>query len=172
MPSPVIIFDYDTSWPAQFERERGRIAAALGEGTAGIEHVGSTAVPGLSAKPIIDILIGVRDLEVADECILPLVKLGYAYFPGPEDTMPERRYLDRRDEGDSFHLHMVAQGGEFWQRHLAFRDYLRAHPETATEYDRLKRDLAERFRDDREGYTNAKGDFIRAIEAKAKGLKA
>lgn len=168
MPRPVIIVDYDPKWPDAFAAEKARIEAALAGQEALIEHVGSTAVPGLSAKPIIDILIGVPDLDVADRCVAPLVALGYEYFPEHEATMPERRYLDRIGEPLSYHLHMVAAGGEFWQRHLAFRDYLRAHPEVADQYDRLKRDLAERYRDDREAYTNAKTDFIRSVEERAR----
>lgn len=167
MPRPVIIVDYDPAWPHAFAAEKARIAAALAGQQALVEHVGSTAVPGLSAKPIIDILVGLPNLDAADRCVPALVALGYEYFPQHETTMPERRYLDRIGEQLSYHLHMVATGGDFWQRHLAFRDYLRAHPDVSAQYDRLKRDLAERYRNDREGYTNAKTDFIRAIEARA-----
>ncbi len=167
MPRPVIIVDYDPNWPDAFSAEKARIEAALTGEDYRVEHVGSTAVPGLSAKPIIDILIGVPDLEAADRCVPALVALGYEYFPEHEATMPERRYLDRIGEPLSYHLHMVAVGGEFWQRHLAFRDYLRAHPEVAAQYDRLKRDLARSYRDDREGYTSAKTDFIRTVESVA-----
>lgn len=168
MPRPVVIRDYDPAWPAMFERERTRIEAALAGEGAVVEHVGSTAVPGLGAKPIIDILIGVPDLNTADRCVPILVTLGYTYFPEQEVQMPERRYLDRLDENGSYHLHMVQSGGEFWERHLLFRDYLRSHPEVAAQYDRLKRDLADRYHTDREGYTNAKTEFIRSIEHQAR----
>jgi len=167
VPRPVIIVDYDPTWPDVFDVERARIETALAGLQARVEHVGSTAVPGLCAKPIIDILTGVPDLGVADRCVPALVALGYEYFPQHETTMPERRYLDRIGEPLSYHLHVVANGGDFWQRHLAFRDYLRAHPAAAAEYDRLKRELAQRYRNDREAYTNAKTGFIRSIEARA-----
>ncbi|NPV07756.1 MAG: GrpB family protein [Anaerolineae bacterium] len=168
MPRPVVIHDYDPSWPAMFERERARIQEALAGRGAVVEHVGSTAVPGLGAKPIIDILIGVANLQEADGCVPCLVALGYTYFPEHEAEIPDRRYLDRQGEDGSYHVHMVEIGGDFWERHLLFRDYLRAHPEVAAEYDRLKRDLAQRYGTDREGYTNAKTDFVRAIEERAR----
>ncbi len=168
MPRPVIILDYDPTWPDTFAVEKARIEAALARQCALVEHMGSTAVPGLSAKPIIDILIGVPNLEAADRCVPALLALGYEYFPEHEAAMPERRYLDRIGEPLSYHLHVVATGGEFWMRHLAFRDYLRTHPDVAAQYDRLKRDLAERYRNDREAYTNAKTDFIRSVEALAR----
>jgi GrpB-like predicted nucleotidyltransferase (UPF0157 family) len=170
---PVIIADYNPAWPRLFEAERDRIVAALGDKLVAVEHIGSTAAPGLGAKPIIDVMAGVWTLAEANACIRPLEALGYAYFPQHEATMPERRYFDRpglAHEGgaQSYHVHMVEVGGEFWERHLLFRDYLRRHPETAREYDALKRRLAAQYGQDREGYTDAKSDFIRRIEAKAR----
>lgn len=170
MPAPVIIVDYDPLWPRLFAEEKTRLTATIGPHILRVEHVGSTAVPGLAAKPIIDILIGLASLDNAPPCIAPLEKLDYIYVPEHEKDLPERRYFSKgRDnvEGASHHLHMVTLDGSFWQRHILFRDYLRAHPGVAADYGDLKRQLAEQYRDDRSAYTNAKTDFITRVEQQA-----
>jgi GrpB-like predicted nucleotidyltransferase (UPF0157 family) len=150
-----------------FERDRTAIARALGEVARGIEHVGSTSVPGLAAKPIIDILLGVEEDDL-DWIIPPLQEIGYEYNPDWEISMPHRRYFRRLlpDGTNTHHLHVVPIGGEFWTRHLRFRDYLRTHPSTAEEYAALKREIARRHRGGID-YTFAKTDFIRSVEALA-----
>ena len=133
-----------------------------------IEHIGSTAIPGLAAKPTIDILIGIRNLEGAGRIIPLLQSAGYVYVPEFELDMPERRYFYKgRKVEDDFHLHMVEAGSPFWKRHLAFRDHLRAHPDEVKAYEELKLALAKKFRDDRDGYTEAKTEFITRIEKAA-----
>ena len=162
----VVVVDYDSSWPARYERERASIVAALGdvmEGVAGIEHVGSTAVPGLAAKPIIDIMIGVRELPVGERCVEPLESLGYEYRG---DAGIPGRYYFRKGNPRSHHLHMVQHGTEFWQRHLLFRDLLRERPAVAQEYAALKKELAVQYRTDRLAYTEAKTPFIDAALAR------
>ncbi|MEK7247869.1 MAG: GrpB family protein, partial [Chloroflexota bacterium] len=136
---------------------------AIGEWAVAIEHVGSTAVPGLAAKPIIDIMPAIRSLADARHIIAPMEALGYEYVPEFEDDLPERRYF-RRGVPRSHHVHVVETTSTFWRRHLAFRDYLRAHPETAAEYAALKRRLADGYGSDSGGYTNAKTEFITRIE--------
>lgn len=170
MHDPVIIVDYDRGWPALYEDERRLIAGAIGPWLAGMEHIGSTSVAGLAAKPIIDIMVGVRTLDDAIHCIEPLAALGYVYKPELEATMPERRYFNKGPQSDHRHLHMVEIGGTFWQEHLLFRDYLRTHPQTAAAYAALKRDLAVRFNRDRDGYTDAKTDFIQSVLCAAKSV--
>jgi GrpB-like predicted nucleotidyltransferase (UPF0157 family) len=153
---------YDPSWPARFEQERAALEDAIGAWiVGGIHHVGSTAVPGLEAKPIIDILAGVRDLEESRACFEPLGQLGYMYAPYLPNEMhwfckphPSRR---------THHLHLVPTGSKRYRDELAFRDRLRSDPEVAAEYAALKHTLAERHRDDREAYTEAKGAFVRAV---------
>lgn len=175
MAAPVVIVSYDTAWPALFEAERDRITAAIGLHITCIEHIGSTAVPGLAAKPIIDMMIGLRSLDDASATIKPLTALGYTYVPAHETSMPERRYFSKgRDnvEGASHHIHMVVEGGAFWKRHLLFRDYLRAHPQDAAAYGVLKLRLADQYRHDRAAYTDAKTDFITAVEAKARAWQS
>ncbi len=127
----------------------------------GVHHVGSTAVPGLEAKPIVDILAGVRSLEDSEACFEPLARLGYLYAPYLPEEMhwfckphPSRR---------THHLHLVPAGSRRYADELAFRDRLRADPKLADEYAALKRDLATRFAHDREAYTAAKSDFIHRV---------
>lgn len=166
---PIVIAEYDPEWALRFQRERDLILRTCGIGAfVRIEHVGSTAVPGLGAKPIIDIMGGIRSLVVAPRLVPPLASIGYEYVPEYEVDMPERRFFRKDKNGArAFHLHMVETGSEFWERHLLFRDYLRSHPETAAEYEELKRRLAGEYRDDIAGYTDAKTAFIRPVEAKA-----
>jgi GrpB-like predicted nucleotidyltransferase (UPF0157 family) len=160
---PIEIVDYDATWPRQFEEEKRRILAATGRYVAAVDHIGSTAVPGLAAKPIIDILVGLRSLSDATNCIIPLTGLGYEYVPEFEAELPERRYFRRVvPRPRTHHIHMVETRSEFWRRQLLFRDYLRAHPEDARAYEALKRDLASRFEVGRE-YAAAKSVFISAI---------
>ena len=164
---PIEIVDYDATWPRQFEDEKRRILAAIGRYVAAVEHIGSTAVPGLAAKPIIDILVGLRSLTDATNCIIPLTGLGYEYVPEFEAELPERRYFRRvLPRARTHHIHMVETTSEFWRRQLLFRDYLRAHPKDARAYETLKRDLASRFEVGRD-YAAAKSVFISAILDKA-----
>jgi GrpB-like predicted nucleotidyltransferase (UPF0157 family) len=153
---PVEIVAYDPAWPALFEEERRRLAGMLPG--ADIEHFGSTAVPGLAAKPVVDVIALVDDLDAP---IPVLVERGGYAFPAEYNaTLGGRRWLcwpgpERR----RFHLTLTDDRGDF-ERRLAFRDALRRDDALAREYESLKRSLAERFRDDREGYTAAKAAFV------------
>ncbi len=170
MNVPIVLASYDPAWPAQAVEAMTAIRAALGERLLAIEHVGSTSVPGLAAKPLIDLMAGVPSLDEGRACISDVEALGYRYQP--DDTIPERVYFNKGPEGArTHHLHMVAFGGEFWVRHLAFRDALRADPVLAAEYAALKRRLAAEYGADRVGYTEAKTAFIRAVEAQAMQMR-
>jgi GrpB-like predicted nucleotidyltransferase (UPF0157 family) len=159
---PVGISPYDEGWPGSFEREREALAEAIGAWvTGGIHHVGSTAVPGLAAKPIVDILVGVESLDGSRACFEPLAGLEYLYAPYLSEEMhwfckpdPSRR---------THHLHLAPAGGRRFADELAFRDRLRADPKAAEAYAGLKRELATRFPTDRDAYTEAKSDFIRRV---------
>jgi GrpB-like predicted nucleotidyltransferase (UPF0157 family) len=165
--SPVIIVPYNLHWPQQFEEEKARLLADIGDYVVSIEHIGSTAVPGLAAKPVIDILIGVRSLQDATLFIPPLEARGYEYVPDYEDEMPFRRYLHRKiNREHTHHLHMVEPSTRFYKVQMAFRDFLRAHPKTRDAYADLKLELAKKYRNNREAYTDSKGNFIRGILAK------
>jgi GrpB-like predicted nucleotidyltransferase (UPF0157 family)/predicted RNA-binding protein associated with RNAse of E/G family len=170
MRHPVIILDYDPRWPTIYSKEKDQILSVVGNKVVAMEHVGSTAIPRLGAKPIIDIMVGVRQLSDAKECIEPLRSIGYEYVPEYEKELPERRYFRKGPEGvrnKHFHLHMVQRGTDFWKRHLMFRDYLRCHPDVAKQYGELKRKLAEKHALDREAYTEAKTSFIESVLTQA-----
>jgi len=166
-PEGIVIAEYEPAWAAMYERDRQAIVGALGEMVRGIEHVGSTAVPGLAAKPIIDILLGV-DADDLDRIIEPLERIGYEYNPDWEISLPHRRYFRRLlpDGTNTHHLHAVVIGSEFWMRHLRFRDYLRADPSKAEEYAALKREHARQHQGGID-YTFAKTEFIQSVEALA-----
>lgn len=166
LAEPVRVVPYDPSWPALFEREREAIEPVLGGAvTGGIHHVGSTSVPGLDAKPVIDILVGVEDLDAGLACVEALKALDYVYSRYRGDEMvwlckpsPVRR---------THHLHLVPTGSWRFRAELALRDHLRAHPETAEEYARLKHRLAREFERDRERYTEAKSGFVQGVLSRA-----
>ena len=165
--APVIILPYDPAWPSLYTAEKERILNEIGQYVVNIEHMGSTAVPGLAAKPVIDILIGVRSLADAPLFIPSLLPLGYDYVNRYEDEMPFRRYLHRKINGEhTHHLHMVEPDTDFYKVQLAFRDYLRAHPDDRDQYAALKNKLAEKYQKDRMAYTDAKSGFIQGILAK------
>ncbi len=169
MSDPIVVLPYDPEWALQFEAEREMILSAFDDLRAEIEHIGSTAVVGLAAKPIIDIAIIVESAEDALRAITPLVRLGYTCYG--EAEIPGRVYFDRR-EYEPCHIHLYVRGNPELERHLIFRDYLRAHPETAQQYAELKCALAEKYRNDRPAYTEAKTEFIRNIEAIAREERA
>jgi len=158
---PIEIVPYDPGWPSRFESERAALRTAISDWVAGgIHHVGSTAVPGLDAKPTIDILVGVADLESSRPCFGRLAALGYLYAPHRAEEMHWFCKPDRRRR--TYHLHLVPTVSPRYRQELAFRDYLRARGDAADEYAALKRALARRFRHNREAYTGAKADFVRA----------
>src|SRR2546425_7110864 len=168
---PVIV-EYDPRWPALFDEERARLLATTGPLLAAIEHVGSTAVPGLAANPIIDIMGGVRELGQVTSYVADLEGIGYEYVPQYEVYIPERRYFrnPRTRQGPrTHHLHIVEVTSTFWRHHLLFRDYLRTHPGALRQYADLKRRLAAEYGDDGRGYTDAKGPFIELILSRAEG---
>jgi len=169
----IVIVDYDPRWPVLYEAERTRLLAAIGAYITAVQHVGSTAVPGLAAKPVIDIMIGVDSLADADPCVEPIINLGYIYVPEYEDEIPERRYFKKllADGTHTHHIHAVETSSAFWHDHLLFRDYLITHPQTAWEYERLKRSLAPHFSNSND-YSDAKTDFILEVLAKARLWRA
>jgi GrpB-like predicted nucleotidyltransferase (UPF0157 family) len=159
--APVEIVEYDPAWPAAYATERERLAPLLARGVE-LHHIGSTAVPGLAAKPVIDMLALVDDLDAP---IAALVQRGgYQYPPAFNATLTHRRFLCYPTAAHrTHHLHLVDEPGEL-DRYLRFRDRLRTDRALADEYARLKRALAERHRTDREAYTEAKSEFVRRYE--------
>jgi GrpB-like predicted nucleotidyltransferase (UPF0157 family) len=173
----VAIAPYDCCWPKLFLEEANRLRKLLPAGILGrIEHFGSTAVPGLSAKPIIDMLVEVRSLRAVRTIVAPVLQTqGYDYFWRPtfgDDVPPWYAFFIRRDrQGErTHHIHMVTRRKTFqehWDR-LLFRDYLIGHPQIAEEYARLKTELAAAYPCDRVAYTTGKTAFIQRITSEAK----
>ncbi|MBV9850914.1 MAG: GrpB family protein [Armatimonadetes bacterium] len=172
------IVSYDPRWPALFVAEAARIHAAVGGQLVALEHFGSTAVPGLSAKPVIDILVAVRSLvQARQEAVPALEALGYSYWRDNPD--PHHMFFVKGlpPHGPrTHHVHLVEVGSpdarltgeDTFRDRLLFRDYLRAHPEEARRYEALKRDLAARFTTDREAYTDSKTDYVRSVMVRAR----
>jgi GrpB-like predicted nucleotidyltransferase (UPF0157 family) len=170
----VAVAAYDPRWPAMFREEAAHLQACLPRELIGrIEHFGSTAVPGLAAKPIIDMLVEVTSLEATRQQIVPILEgQGYDYFWRPtwgDDTPPFYAWFIKRGPGGqrTHHIHVVEAHFAHWDR-LLFRDYLIEHPATAAEYQALKLRLAERHGRDRVAYTEAKTEFIVRITGQAK----
>lgn len=156
--APVIV-PYDPRWPSLFAQEREGLLRLFTGTIVEIEHIGSTAVPGLGGEPVIDILLGVLELKQIQDRILALEGLGYR---------PEHQIFAKEAGGQHiYHLHVVEMRGEFWRHFLLFRDYLKAHGEMVRQYYELKVQLAEQFKHDRNAYTDAKSAFIKRILSEA-----
>lgn len=167
MEKPVYIEEYTLDWVKQFQEEREILKGIMGEKVIAIEHVGSTSVEGLGAKPILDIAIGVSDLAVVNEFIEPLEQIGYEFVYHKE--FPERRFFRKGQwRAGTHHLHFYQFDGEHWNNQILFRNYLRNNPGVLKEYHKLKVDLAEKFRFDRVSYTVNKTPFIQKVLQKAK----
>lgn len=160
----VRISAHDPLWAARFVTERNRLLELLPGQIIAIEHIGSTAVPFLAAKPVIDMLVGVASIEEADALVEPLCANSYATSAEFNATLMDRRWLMRHASGRrTHHLHLAVFGGSLWVRWLRFRDLLRADAILAARYEHLKRSHAERYRQDREAYTQAKTSFINEV---------
>ena len=163
MPGTYELVAYSPDWPAAFEREAAALRALLGEELVQVHHIGSTSVPGLAAKPVIDMLPVVRDVRFLDDHAAVLVRAGCTAWG--EYGLPGRRYFTReRDGRRTHHLHCYGAGDPEIERHLAFAEYLRAHPEARAQYEAIKREGFARFPDDIDGYCAFKDAWIKAAE--------
>ncbi len=166
--SPIVIVEYDPQWPILFEQEKKAICAVIGHFVKGIEHMGSTAVPGLPAKPLIDICIGLQNIDDAMQCIEPLKSLGYEYVSEYEKVLPNRRYFRKGQIGKrTHHLHMWQINSLGWKRHINFRNILRKDRQLAYDYFALKAKLAKKYVDNRPAYSDAKSEFIESVLRRA-----
>lgn len=185
----ITIESYQPVWVDKFQQEKTIIEAALARLSPVVEHIGSTSVPGLGAKPIIDILVGVGQEAQLDQTIQPMMAAGYTYFRKHEPAMPYRRFYVRMigsqgqappsmiDIGEQLvigqdfksltHIHLLVKDTIHWTRHIAFRDYLRTHPSIAAQYDTLKRTISLRDFKDGIAYNEAKDHFVKKVEAAA-----
>lgn len=162
----IFLVPYDPTWPLKFEEEKKLIETTIGDFIIGrVHHIGSTSIPGLSAKPVIDILVGVESLEKSSPCIETLSQIQYCYFPYKADQ--EHWFCKPSPEHRTHHLHLIPTTHPEFIAKLAFRDYLINHEDARNEYDKLKTKLAGEFRNDREAYTEAKKKFVDEIVAQA-----
>jgi GrpB-like predicted nucleotidyltransferase (UPF0157 family) len=165
-PRPVRVVPHDPAWKGKFEVEAAALRSALGDEALAVHHIGSTSVPGLRAKPTIDVLIEVREIGKLDGLEAQMAERGYEAWG--EYGIPGRRFFTR-DRGPErlCNVHAFEAGSPGVERHLAFRDHLIQHPETARAYGDLKRNLAERFPADMEAYMEGKDAFIKEAEREA-----
>lgn len=157
----------DPQWPQAYAAESAQVARALGDTIVHIHHIGSTAIPQIYAKPVIDMLAEVSDIDRVDACNAALAALGYTALG--EYGLPGRRYF-RKDNGAgvrTHHLHTFQLGSPEVIRHLAFRDFMRANPDCAQQYSDLKRALATQYPHDIDGYMDGKDEFVKAMERRA-----
>ena len=158
----VKLVPYDPIWKELFEAEKDTLLNTIGDYVSDIEHIGSTSIPGLKAKPIIDMIAAVKDLSVYIKLIDSLTKLGYEYMP--ERVFDDRVFFPKGpQESRTHHLSLVVENSADWTGRIAFRDYLRSNPHERQEYQLLKERLAKQFPNDRASYTKAKESFFKRI---------
>ena len=159
----VKLHPYDPAWPSMFLAERQRLLSLVPGVFIQVEHIGSTAVPGMLSKPVIDLLAGVDSMASANSIAARICASGYTTSREFNEALVDRMWFMRWAEGHrTHHLHIVIQDGNFWHEHLAFRDAVRSSPSLAARYAELKQQLAAMHATDREAYTNAKEEFIRS----------
>lgn len=185
----ILLEPYSPAWRSAFERHRIRISQALSQLCPSIDHIGSTSLESIAAKPIIDVLVGVQSESQLDETINPMLTVGYTYVQKFTPGMPYRRFFVElmplsaksppriisstdalafgREYDSVANIHIIEKGTYHWIRHIAFRDYLRAHPEIASAYEALKQNIAEMDFDDPLEYNMHKEEFIREQQEKA-----
>lgn len=162
---PIMVVPYDPEWSARFQDLAAQLGQALGDVALRIDHIGSTSIPGLAAKPVIDIQVSVASFDPLDAIRIPLERLGYVWrADNPDQT---KRYFREPPGHPSAHIHVRKRGSWGEQFALLFRDYVRAHPNVAARYAELKLELAEEHYRDRAGYVHGKGPFIWATMAEA-----
>mgnify|MGYP005748426293 CR=1 FL=1 len=170
MDNVITIEEWNPNWSKQFENEKMKLKGILSNKVISIEHIGSTSIEGIRAKPILDIAIGVNDLEIVKEFIEPLKQIGYEFVYHKD--FPERRFFRKgKWRAGTHHLHFYQFEGEHWNNQILFRDYLRNNPDVLREYQQLKIDLASKYRIDRSAYTENKAPFIQKVLQKAKKEK-
>ena len=156
----VTVVDYDPAWPDEFAAEKKIILEHLDGRIQAIEHVGSTAVPGMSAKPVLDMLGAIDDVNDYESFIEPLAEIGYKFAKDSRDIRENVLFVKGEGENRTHHLKLLRQDAGHWHSLIHFRNYLIAHPDIAAKYQKLKRELAKKYGEDRESYTAAKAAFI------------
>ena len=160
------VVSYNPNWTEIYKEESKKIKNVLSDIIVDIHHIGSTAIPGIKAKPVIDILVEVKDIEAVDQYNNKMEELGYEVMG--EYGIPKRRFFRKGGNNRTHHIHIFQVGNEEIERHINFKEYLIAHPDKAREYSKLKEKLTNKYTYDVENYTNGKSDFIKEIDRKAK----
>lgn len=160
--SDVLVVPYSMEWPARFQALREELLDVFTPTAVAVEHIGSTSVPGLAAKPVIDVLLGADSLAQIESKIEPLAACGYSYVSKQEREIPSRRYFVKA-EVLRVHVHAVEIDSRIWREHLAFRDALRADPDLCSRYQALKLRLAREHAHDKAAYTAAKATFVQSV---------
>ena len=164
--SAVVLLPWSDAWPAYFQTIRAELTDAFAPDAVAVEHIGSTSVPGLAAKPVLDVLLGTRSLAEIEANISRLEALGYDYVARHEKVLPERRYFVKAPtDALRVHVHGVVQGSSIWRAHIAFRDALRTDADLCARYQILKIKLAAEHAADKTAYTDAKAPFIQSVLA-------
>lgn len=156
----VRLLPHNEAWHQLFEEERARLLGVIGENVTAIEHIGSTSVCGISAKPILDIAIAINDKSSGEKCAAPLEEIGYEYRG---ENGIEGRFYFVKGEPRTHHLHLLLSDSVELRNHLFFRDYLLQNPAVAEEYDKLKNEMAKKFPENRNAYLEGKADFVEKI---------
>lgn len=160
------VVSYNPNWKDMYKEESGKIKNILNDIIIDIHHIGSTAIPGIKAKPVIDILVEVKNIEEVDKYNHKMKELGYEVMG--EYGIPKRRFFRKGENNRTHHIHIFQVGNEDIERHIDFKKYLIAHPDIGREYSKLKEKLVNKYTYDVEKYTNGKSDFIKEIDRKAK----
>lgn len=161
----VEVVPFRDEWTTMFAEEAEKLKRVFGEQCLRIYHIGSTAIPGMSAKPIIDIMVEVHDIDYVDSYNNAMAAIGYQAMG--ENGIPKRRFFQKGGDERTHHVHVFPAGSEHIARHIAFKEYMIAHPEKAKAYSRLKEALAKQFSNDIQAYMKGKEEFVREMEKKA-----
>lgn len=161
----IVVEPYNKKWKAKFKSEKHKLEKVFNDIIVDIHHIGSTAIPGIKAKPVIDIMVVVKDIDKVDSFNNAMKTLGYE--PKGEFGIENRRFFQKGDNNRTHHVHIFQQGNKEIKRHLNFRDYMRAHPQKAHKYSNLKETLADKYSHDINKYIEGKNDFIAEIDNKA-----
>ena len=161
----IVVEPYNKKWKAKFKNEKQKLEKIFNDIIIGIHHIGSTAIPGIKAKPVIDIMIVVKNINKVDSYNNAMKSLGYE--PKGEFGIANRRFFQKGGNDRTHHVHIFQQGNKEIKRHLNFRDYMRAHPKQAQKYSRLKETLADKHSHNIRKYIEGKNDFIAEIDNKA-----
>ena len=160
------VVSYNPNWQKMYKEESEKIKNILGDTIVDIHHIGSTAIPGIKAKPVIDILVEVKNIETVDQYNHKMEELEYEVMG--EYGIPKRRFFRKGGNKRTHHIHIFQVGNEEIERHIKFKEYLITHPDKVREYSKLKEELANKYTYDVENYTNGKSDFIKEIDRQAK----